>query len=106
MNAATSKNIGPRKFVRNLPQRIDLKSSNKQLAFKKSSIYYRLKNIKKEYKNTKLKIILSTYNVNLIYLMVLMKFQIFKIISYISQVYKYMKHYQYIFLFILCRWDE
>ena len=62
MNAVKSKNIGPRKFVRNLPQRIDLKSSNKQLTFKKSSIYYRLKNIKKEYKNTKLKIILSTSN--------------------------------------------
>ena len=46
MNAAKSKNIGPRKFVRNLPQRIDLKSLNKQLTFKKSSIYYRLKNIR------------------------------------------------------------
>lgn len=53
MNAVKSKNIGPRKFVRNLPQRIDLKSLNKQLTFKKSSIYYRLKNFKKEYKNTK-----------------------------------------------------
>ena len=53
MNAAKSKNIGPRKFVRNLPQRIDLKSLNKQLTFKKSSIYYRLKSFKKEYKNTK-----------------------------------------------------
>ena len=34
MNAAKSKNIGPRKFVRNLPQRIDLKILNKNLLLK------------------------------------------------------------------------
>ena len=52
----------PHKFVLNLSQRLDLKSSNKNVAFQNLSIYYTSKNITKQYKNNKLKIVASTWN--------------------------------------------
>ena len=54
MNTENSKKNEPHKFVVNLSQRLDLK---------KMSIYYRWKNIRKDYKSNKLKIIASTGNV-------------------------------------------
>ena len=54
MNTENSKKNEPHKFVVNLSQRLDLK---------KMSIYYRWKNIRKDYKRNKLKIIASTGNV-------------------------------------------
>ena len=50
------------KFVRNLSQRLDLRSSNKNVALQNLSICYKWKNIRKQYKNDKLKIIPTTLN--------------------------------------------
>ena len=55
MNTGNSKTSEPHKFVLNMLQRIDLKSSNKRVALQNLSIYYPCKNIRKVYKNNKLK---------------------------------------------------
>ena len=62
MNTENSKTNEPHKFVLNLSQRLDLRSSNKHVALQNLSIYYTWKNISKQYKNDKLKIIASTWN--------------------------------------------
>ena len=62
MNMENSKMNGPHKFVLNLPQRLDLRSLDKHVAFQNLSIYYTWKNIRKQYKNNKLKIIATTWN--------------------------------------------
>ena len=45
-----------------MSQRLDLRSSDKHAALQNLSIYYKWKNIRKQYKNNKLKIIVPTYN--------------------------------------------
>ena len=50
------------KFVLNWSKRLDLRSSNKRVALQSLSIYYTWKNIRKQYKNNKLKIIAPTWN--------------------------------------------
>ena len=45
-----------------MSQRLDLRSSNNKLALQNVSIYYTWKNIRKQYKNNKLKIIAPTWN--------------------------------------------
>ena len=66
MNTENSKTNEPHKFVLNLSQSkkklimLLLKISNKHVALQSSSIYYTWKNIRKEYKNNKLKIKGST----------------------------------------------
>ena len=45
------------KFVLNLSQRLDLRSSNKHVALQNLSIHYTWKNIREWYKNNNLKII-------------------------------------------------
>ena len=45
-----------------MPQRLDLRSSNKYVALQNLSLYYTWKNIRKQYKNDKLKIIPPTWN--------------------------------------------
>ena len=40
MNLENSKPKKPQKFVRNLPERLDLRSSNKHVALQKVSIHY------------------------------------------------------------------
>ena len=62
INTETSKTKELHKFVFNLSQRLDLKSSNKHVALQNLSIYYTWKNIRKQYKNHKLKIIAPTWN--------------------------------------------
>ena len=63
MNTEDSKTNEPHKFVHNLSQRLDLRrSSNKHGALQNLSIYYTWKNIRKQYKNKKLKIIAPTWN--------------------------------------------
>ena len=52
----------PYKFVFNLSQRLDLRSSNKHVPLQNLSIYYTWKNIRKQYKNSKFKIIAATWN--------------------------------------------
>ena len=49
-------------FFLNLSQRLDLKSSNKHVALQNLTIYYTWMNIRKQYKNNKLKIIAPTWN--------------------------------------------
>ena len=62
MNTENSKTNEPHKFVLNLSQRLDLRSSDKHVALQKLSVYYTWKNIRKKYKNNKLKIIAPTWN--------------------------------------------
>ena len=62
MNTENSKTNEPHKFVLNLSQRFDLRSSDKRVALQNLSIYYTWKNIRKKYKNNKLKIIAPTWN--------------------------------------------
>ena len=64
MNTEDSKTNEPNKFVRNLSQRLDLRSSNKHVALQNVSISYTWNNIRKQYKNNKLKIIAPTWNDN------------------------------------------
>ena len=58
MNTDNSKTNEPHNFVLNLSKRI----SNKLVALQYLSIYYTWKNIRKQYKNNKLKIITPTWN--------------------------------------------
>ena len=57
MNTEHSKMNESHKFILNLPQRLDLRSSNKHAALQNISTYDTWKNIRKQYKNNKLKII-------------------------------------------------
>ena len=50
------------KFVPNLSQKLDLESSNKYVALQNVSIYYTWKNVNKQNKNKKLKMIAPTWN--------------------------------------------
>ena len=56
INTKNSKTNEPHKFVINLSQRLDLRSSNKHVALQKVPIYYTWKNIRKQYKINKLKV--------------------------------------------------
>ena len=60
MNTENSKITEPHKFVFNFPQRLDLRNSDKHVAFQNLYFYYTWKNIRKQYKNNKLKIIVPT----------------------------------------------
>ena len=62
MSMENSKTNELHKFVLNLSQRLDLRGSNKHIAFQNLSIYYTRKNIRKQYKNNSLKIIAPTWN--------------------------------------------
>ena len=62
MNTEKSKLNEPHKFVPNLSQRLDLESSNKDVAHQNLCMYYMKKNIREEYKNNKFKIICPTGN--------------------------------------------
>ena len=62
MNTKNGKTNEPYKIASNLSQRLDLKSSNKYVALQNLSIYYTWKNIRKQYKKNKLKIIAPTWN--------------------------------------------
>ena len=61
MNTKNSKKTDSDKFVLNLSQRLDLRSSDKLVALQNLSIYYIWKNIKEQYNNNKLKIIAPTW---------------------------------------------
>ena len=61
-NAKNSKTNERHKYVLNLSHRLDLKSSNKHVAFQNLSIYYTWKNIRQQYKNNKLKILAPAWN--------------------------------------------
>ena len=61
MNTKNSKKTDSDKFVLNLSQRLDLRSSDKLVAIQNLSLYYIWKNIKEQYNNNKLKIIAPTW---------------------------------------------
>ena len=52
----------PHKFVLNLSQRLELRSSNKYVAPQNLSIYYMWKNIRKQYEKDKLKTVAPMWN--------------------------------------------
>ena len=56
MNTENSKANEPHKFLFNLSRRLDFRGSNKHVAYQNLSICYIWKNIRKQYKNNKLKI--------------------------------------------------
>ena len=60
MNTESSKMSERHKFVYNLSQKLDLKSSNKDIAYQNLSIYYTWKNIRQQSKKNPLKIIAQT----------------------------------------------
>ena len=60
MNTKDSKTKEPHKFLFNLSQRFVCRSTNKHVALQNLSVYYTWKNIRKNYKNKKLKIITPT----------------------------------------------
>ena len=57
-----SKTNKQHKFILNLSQRLDLRSSDKHIALQKLSIHFSWKNIKHQFKSNKLKIIAPTWN--------------------------------------------
>ena len=61
-NMENSKKNEPHEFFLTLSQRLNLRSSNKHVALQNLSIYYTWKNIRKQYKNNKVKLIASTWN--------------------------------------------
>ena len=62
MNTENRKANEPHTSVINLSQRLDVISSNKHVALQNISIYYTMKNIRKQYKNNKLKIVAPRSN--------------------------------------------
>ena len=62
MNLENSKKNEPHKFVLNLSQILDLRSSNKHDALQKLSIYYTQNNVRKQFKINKLDIIAPKWN--------------------------------------------
>ena len=61
MNTKNRKTNEPHKFVLSLPQRLDLRNSDKDVALQNVCIYYTWKNIRQQHKNN-LKIIAPTWN--------------------------------------------
>ena len=62
MNTENSKTNEPHKFVLNLSQKLDLRSSDKHVALQNISIYYTQRVTRKQSINNKLKIITPTWN--------------------------------------------
>ena len=62
MNTENGETKEPHIFFLNLSQRLDLTSASKDVALQNLSIYYTWKNIRKQYKNNKVRIIAPTWN--------------------------------------------
>ena len=62
MNTENSKTNEPHRFKLDLPDKLNLKNPNKNMALANLSIYYTWKNIKSEYNNNKFKISAPTWN--------------------------------------------
>ena len=60
MNTENRKINEPHKFVLNFPKRLYLKSVDKHVSPQSLFIYHTWNNVRKQYKNSKLKIIAST----------------------------------------------
>ena len=61
-NAENSKMNDPHEFFLHLPQTLDIGNGKKHVALQNLPIYYTTQNIRKQYKNNKLKIIAPTWN--------------------------------------------
>ena len=61
-NMENSKTSQPHKFALHLSQRLELRISDKHDALQNLSIYCTWKNLRKQYKNNKLKMIAPTWN--------------------------------------------
>ena len=61
-NMENSKTSQPHKFALHLSQRLELRTSDKHDALQNLSIYCTWKNLRKQYKNNKLKMIAPTWN--------------------------------------------
>ena len=66
MNTENSKTNEPNRFRYNFTNKIILKNLNTNIALANLSIYYTWKNIKSEYKNSKFKMHVPTWNENFI----------------------------------------
>ena len=95
MNILNSKTNESNKFIYQFTDKLNLKNPNKNMALANLSIYYTWKNIKPEYNNNKF--LLQLGMKNLVYLMDLILFLIFKIILNTSS--KNMKLLQIILLY-------
>ena len=62
MNFENSKTSDPHRLLLNLADKINLKRSDRYVALSNLNIYYIWKNIKKSYKNNKLKISAPTWH--------------------------------------------
>ena len=60
MNTENNKMNEPHKFALNLSKRLDFGSFNKHVTLQDLSIYYSKKNVRKQCKNNKIKIIVPT----------------------------------------------
>ena len=90
MNMENSKTNKPHKFVLNLLQRLDLRSSVKHVVLQNLSVYYTWKNMRKQYKNNKLKIIAPTWNDE--FELPSGSYSVSHIQDYIKDITKTMKH--------------
>ena len=80
MNSKNSKTNEPHRFELDLTDKLNLKNPNKNMVLANLSIYYTWKNIKSEYGNKNLNILLQLGMIPVIYLMVLILLWIFKVI--------------------------
>ena len=62
LNSKNSWTFDPHRILLNLPDKINLKRSDKYVVLSSLSIYYTWKNTKKSYKNNKFKISAPTWN--------------------------------------------
>ena len=62
MNTENSKTNEPHRFKLDLPDKLNLKNPNKNMALANLSIYYTWKNIKSKHNNNKLKFFAPTWN--------------------------------------------
>ena len=62
MNSENSKTSDHHRLLLNLSDKVNLKRSDKYVALSNLSIYYTMKNIKKLYKNIKLKVSAPAWN--------------------------------------------
>ena len=81
-----TKRNGAHKFVLNLSQKLDLRSLNKYVTLQNLSIYYTWKNIRKQYKNNKLEIMISL-NYELVLILCQTLYRINCYIGYIMKEY-------------------
>ena len=85
-------------LVHKLLQRLDLISSNNDVALQNLSIYYTWKNTRQQYKNNKLKIIAPTWNDE--FELPDGSYSALDINDYIEYIIRNTKHYPLILLFI------